>query len=264
MKYINDRERHVGVFVPCWLLKRTEISDSAKVLYAQLAFYTRPSGVAFPKIATLCKDLGKTERTLHRHLAELVSNGLIERRRRGANQSNVYVKLDHPWMHENVPTDESLRDLPKVADTPEGSDKSVSMDLPKVAGPIEEKTRIRKSFLSENPYVPTKRFQRPTQDEVFDYGKEIRLPKPQAEAFMDYHDSKGWKVGSQPMKDWKAAMRTWTRHFKERGGTLLPKESQIKGRLQTDMIAEHIAKHGPVPDFPDDGELIQKMLRGEA
>ena len=122
-----------------------------------------------------------------------------------------------------------------------------------------------------NPPTPLKKgggrkavFSRPTQDEVFDYGKEIRLPKPQAEAFMDYHDSKGWKVGSQPMKDWKAAMRTWTRHFKERGGTLLPKESQIKGRLQTDMIAEHIAKHGPVPDFPDDGELIQKMLRGEA
>jgi hypothetical protein len=24
-----------------------------------------------------------------------------------------------------------------------------------------------------------------------------------------FYESKGWKVGNQPMKDWKAAVRTW-------------------------------------------------------
>lgn len=27
--------------------------------------------------------------------------------------------------------------------------------------------------------------------------------------FCDYYTSKGWKVGNQPMTDWKAAVRTW-------------------------------------------------------
>lgn len=27
--------------------------------------------------------------------------------------------------------------------------------------------------------------------------------------FVDFYASKGWKVGNQPMKDWKAAVRTW-------------------------------------------------------
>ena len=27
--------------------------------------------------------------------------------------------------------------------------------------------------------------------------------------FVDYYTSNGWKVGKNPMKDWKAAVRTW-------------------------------------------------------
>ncbi len=26
---------------------------------------------------------------------------------------------------------------------------------------------------------------------------------------MDFYESKGWRVGSSAMKDWKAAVRTW-------------------------------------------------------
>ena len=31
------------------------------------------------------------------------------------------------------------------------------------------------------------------------------------ERFIDYYISNGWKVGKNPMKDWKAAVRTWER-----------------------------------------------------
>lgn len=27
--------------------------------------------------------------------------------------------------------------------------------------------------------------------------------------FFDYYESNGWRVGKNPMKDWKAAVRTW-------------------------------------------------------
>ena len=29
------------------------------------------------------------------------------------------------------------------------------------------------------------------------------------EAFVNFYESKGWVVGKSPMKDWKAAVRTW-------------------------------------------------------
>ena len=53
-----------------------------------------------------------------------------------------------------------------------------------------------------------KRFAAPSIDEVREYCKE-RGNKVDAETFIDFYASKGWKVGSQPMKDWRAAVRTW-------------------------------------------------------
>ena len=31
------------------------------------------------------------------------------------------------------------------------------------------------------------------------------------ETFCDFYESKGWKIGKDPMRDWKAAVRTWER-----------------------------------------------------
>ena len=53
-----------------------------------------------------------------------------------------------------------------------------------------------------------KRFAPPTVDEVSAYCKE-RKNTVNAQRFVDFYASKGWKVGNQPMKDWKAAVRTW-------------------------------------------------------
>ena len=53
-----------------------------------------------------------------------------------------------------------------------------------------------------------KRFRPPTVEEVEAYCFE-RNNKVDAERFVDFYSSNGWKVGKNPMKDWKAAVRTW-------------------------------------------------------
>ena len=50
----------------------------------------------------------------------------------------------------------------------------------------------------------------PTLEEVKAYCKE-RGNKVDPERWFDYYTSNGWKVGKNPMKDWKAAVRTWER-----------------------------------------------------
>ena len=62
----------------------------------------------------------------------------------------------------------------------------------------------------EKQKEPAKRFVKPTVDEVRAYCKE-RRNNVDAEKFVDFYSSKGWKVGGQPMKDWKACCRTWER-----------------------------------------------------
>ena len=61
-------------------------------------------------------------------------------------------------------------------------------------------------------------FVRPTLEEVSQYCQE-RENNVSAQAFIDFYTSKGWKVGNQPMKDWKAAIRTWERRETARSGT---------------------------------------------
>ena len=65
----------------------------------------------------------------------------------------------------------------------------------------------RKQMTTEEKPKQTK-FVPPTADQVREYCKE-RGNRVDAQRFVDFYASKGWKVGNQPMKDWKAAVRTW-------------------------------------------------------
>ena len=58
---------------------------------------------------------------------------------------------------------------------------------------------------------PLKRFTAPTLEEVKEYCAE-RKNGVDAERFVNYYTANGWKVGKNPMKDWKAAVRTWERN----------------------------------------------------
>ena len=53
-----------------------------------------------------------------------------------------------------------------------------------------------------------KRFSAPSVDEVRDYCRE-RGNSIDAETFVDFYASKGWKVGNTPMEDWQSSVRTW-------------------------------------------------------
>lgn len=59
-----------------------------------------------------------------------------------------------------------------------------------------------------------KRFTPPTVDEVSEYCKE-RGNNIDPDSFVNFYESKGWKVGREQMKDWKAAIRTWENRDKK-------------------------------------------------
>lgn len=62
----------------------------------------------------------------------------------------------------------------------------------------------------KSPSRGRKVFSPPTVDEVKAYCAE-RNNGVDAQSFVDFYASKGWVVGKSPMKDWKAAVRTWER-----------------------------------------------------
>lgn len=95
----------------------------------------------------------------------------------------------------------------------------------------EEHKQESKEYIESKEYkeeVKTaSRFHPPTIDEVRDYILEKKY-SIDAEAFVAFYSSKGWKVGSAPMKDWKMALVTWSKRDKDRkqqGNGRLPQPS---------------------------------------
>lgn len=72
-----------------------------------------------------------------------------------------------------------------------------------------------------------KRFTKPTPEEVDEYCKQMTDEGKEGynfsgQQFVDYYESKGWLIGKSPMKDWKAACRTWANGRKKKEIELKP------------------------------------------
>ena len=52
------------------------------------------------------------------------------------------------------------------------------------------------------------RFTPPAVEEVEAYCRE-RGSRVDARRWHDYYEANGWHVGKNPMRDWRAAVRTW-------------------------------------------------------
>jgi hypothetical protein len=54
-------------------------------------------------------------------------------------------------------------------------------------------------------------FVKPTADQILEFGKTLDPAFTEAHKFIDYYESNGWKVGRNPMRDWKCTVRNWHR-----------------------------------------------------
>ena len=83
------------------------------------------------------------------------------------------------------------------------------------------------------------RFKKPSIEEISNYcyeRKKMGKNNVDAHAFFDFYESKGWKIGANKMKDWKAAIRTWESRNKNKPQTI----SKIKNQLHTHKKAKEI------------------------
>ena len=81
----------------------------------------------------------------------------------------------------------------------------------------KEKEKDKENIEAGRP--PTRqRFSPPSVDEVKAYCTEKGYAVD-PDRFVDYYTSNGWKVGKNPMKDWKAAIRTWNGKEQPNGKT---------------------------------------------
>ena len=91
----------------------------------------------------------------------------------------------------------------------------------------KEDININNNSLSKRE---SSRFQKPSIDEIRQYCIS-RNNSVDPEQFFNFYESKGWTIGKSPMKDWRAAVRTWEKREKE-----IP---QRKRESRRESVLEH-------------------------
>ena len=105
--------------------------------------------------------------------------------------------------------------IPRLGKDSIGKD---SIDHVVVIEEKEEKKEVEEEQ-QQTTTTKSKRFKKPTIEEIKAYCDE-RKNGINAEYFFNYYESKEWVVGKTPMKNWKAAVRTWEIKEKEFNGGL--------------------------------------------
>lgn len=145
---------------------------------------------------TLIKALQKTgwldgmivhdwqEFTLHYNLS-------MERQERQKSQVRERVKR---WRNSNVTPEKALHDRNVT--------QCNAATVPDLTLPNHKKKEEKRKH---SPH-----FSKPTPEEVTAYAKSIGFDLD-GQHFWDHYEANGWRVGRNPMRDWRAAVRTWRR-----------------------------------------------------
>ena len=114
-----------------------------------------------------------------------------------------------------------------VSEVPEGPRIKALDSVPAATGEEEDAEAPTDTYMDttidtnntnnyrENRNDSKKRFVVPTAEEVAAYCRE-RGNKVDAQRFVDFYTSKGWQIGKEPMRDWRACVRTWERNGRDR------------------------------------------------
>jgi predicted phage replisome organizer len=130
---------------------------------------------------------------------------------------NNYIAILNWEKHQNIDGLDRIRENTRLrVQNWRKNHKQLPCNVTVTDGNAPEKSRVEKSREDKNKKKEG-RFTPPTPAEVQAYLDEIGNHTINRDSFMDYYESKGWMIGRNKMKDWRAAVRTWARRDKEGG-----------------------------------------------
>lgn len=135
------------------------------------------------------------------------------------NQRNIekrYARQDDTNVYDGIRTNTNVYETYQAKDKPKDKTKDKTKD----------------NSLPPNGVSDTraKRFTPPTLDDVSAYIRE-RGSNVDAQRFLDFYTAKGWMVGKNRMKDWKAAVRTWEKRDSEQNKPFVYDYGNTEGSL---------------------------------
>lgn len=184
-KYIDDlNDKQVGQWIR-WVFE-----------YCNDKWKNKDSQIEYPKDATVKMLCLMTKDVLKRDLRKYESKVDSISKAREKRKYNIEINNEiNNEIETDINTDFSTVNSNKLI---VNSNKLI----------VEDKSSLNKEKECIKEKTPTSRFIPPTPEEIKAYCEE-RNNLVDVERFYNFYQSKGWMVGKNKMKDWKAAVRTW-------------------------------------------------------
>jgi len=198
---MTDSKKSYYAVIPANIRYDESLPPNAKLLYGEITALCNAEGYCWASNKYFAELYGVSVVSISKWINALIKNGYI---------ASHYIYK------------EGTKEIDRryITIVYEGIKEKFNTSLTEVNTPIKEKFKENNTSLnttlnntseyigeSENPPKRT-RFIPPSLEEVQAYCKE-RKKGVNAEKWFNYYTANGWKVGKNPMKDWKAAVRTW-------------------------------------------------------
>ena len=189
--------------------RNRKLSAAAKGLYAYLSSFCGLDDECYPSVETITKEMSMGKDTFYRHINALIAAGVVEKQQvisEDGKFGRVLYRLSHKVEIHDFPNG-GKHDFP----FPQNEDTQ----KPDTAVRETNNNNTNNNNTNNNNNKERgKRFTPPTLSEVQSYCEEKGY-LIDAEQFISFYDSKGWMIGKNKMRDWKAAVRTWVQREKK-------------------------------------------------
>jgi len=205
---LTDSKKSYYAVVPATVRYDENLPPNAKLLYGEITALCNSEGYCWASNKYFADLYGVSQRCIQQWLKKLIDRGYI--------QVEMFYKEGTKEVEKrfitilSTPREEIFTTYGKNFRPP--NEKMFA--TPREENFAYNNTSFNNTLNNTNEYVsksdkPTRtRFVPPSLEEVRAYCEE-RNKGVIAEKWYDHYSAVGWKVGRNPMKDWKAAVRKW-------------------------------------------------------
>ena len=176
------------------------LKPAEKILFAEITALSNVSGYCHASNSYFCELYGVSIACVKSWISDLKRYGYVDVEVVRDSSNNVIERKIRPLS------------TPSAKNLAEGSDKNLAeASARKVADPRPEKWPCNitsTNNTSKNKRESAREARPKSIEDVRAYCRE-RNNRVNVDKWYAYYESIGWKVGRNPMKDWKAAIRKW-------------------------------------------------------
>lgn len=248
--------------VQAFMVTDLGLTGNDLLVYAIIHGFSHDGSSAFCGTrAYLAEWCGCTIRGIQKNLNNLMARGLIVQVSHSPNNQQVIYKVTD-WQASEQSSLTSEQSSP-------ASEQSSPVLVNKVHQSSEQSSPVYKDNLKDNIKdnlkdsivvcdTKTKRFQKPTFEEVESFATRNGAAVVDPQRFIDYYTANGWKVGKNQMKDWQAAFRMWESREKKSGTGSGSKKAETIPYMQNEYTEDHLKQKEE-----ESLKLLDDLLGGE-